>query len=105
MNITKNSAQHLLLLLLKVVPVVFLCIMLAVKSTTFIGFASYLPTFSFTTTITNYLSTIGISLGDFGVLACGYFNYLVMLHLIECLAEVVLFLPHLFIDFFQKMSK
>lgn len=103
MNISQNSVKHWVMLFIKIAPIIVFFIMLGAKTTTPIEFAQYLPEFTFTTNLTNYLETIGISLGNFGSLACGYFNYIVMVHLIDILAEVVLFFPHVFKNWFNKI--
>ena len=103
MNITDKSAYRWCLIMFKLAPLIILFIVLGSKSMTLTEYMAYMPDFSFTDTLVTWFTNMGINLGVIGEFVCGYFNYLVMFHLVECLFEVVVFLPHLFINFCKKM--
>lgn len=104
MNINQKSCERYFKMLLKLAPLAVLLIMLYTKTTTITEFTAILPQFSFSNTLVTYLASIGITLGEFGALAVGYANYIIMFHLIDIVLQIFLFLPHLFENFAEKLK-
>lgn len=104
MNISKKSCKNYLLTLLKMFPLIYLVAGVLHNSITLETFNTYWSDFGLTSSIVDFFNSVNISMGVLGASMIGYFNYLVMFHLLECLIEVVLFIPELFLTLCDKIK-
>ena len=104
MNISKKSCYNYLLTILKLFPLILICCGIFHGHLTLETFNGYFCELGFTTDIVAFLSSLGVTMGVLGSTMIGYFNYLVIFHLLECLIHFVIFIPDLVISLFDKIK-
>lgn len=104
MRISKKTAYNVLMLFLKLFPVIVLAIGYINGTLSIVEMSSWWSSFGFTSDIVDFLGRCGFTMGTLGTAMIGYFNYLVMFHLLECLIGVLLFLPEVFISLLDKIK-
>lgn len=104
MNISKKSTKNYILLFLKLFPLAYLLMAVLHNSLSLETFNSYWCSFGLTENIVNYFESVNINMSVLGVTMIGYFNYLIMFHLLECLFEVLVFIPELFLYMLDKIK-
>lgn len=86
MNLSERGAYRWCLTALKLAPLAILLMALYSNAFTIQQFAEFLPNFSFSDSLVQWLTTnMGLTQTLIFDITVGYFNYLVMFHLVECL--------------------
>ena len=104
MNISKKSCKNYMLTMLKLFPLIYMVAGVLHGHLDLSTMNSYWSDFGLTSNIVGFFDSVGITMGVLGSAMIGYFNYIVMFHLLECLVEVVLFIPELFLALCEKIK-